>query len=245
MKYILITFLLVSLFCPQILNAQAYGTGEYGAGNYNIGEPAVSNNSNSSGGLFNQEAPFCSDKKPASSPQLFQIDLTSSSAILNFVSAGAPLTYYYVAFGTTRNIIEYGTQFNSSIYPGVQKVTINALKPDTKYYFQIRAGNGCMPGDWSGVLLTRTGKSSQSLKRIYYSSLRKIPDTIITTKNVSKIGDAPTPIETPIIAPPYQKIVQSSVSEDTPLVVSFGIIKKFIFNLLQIFTFCNLGLRKC
>lgn len=45
---------------------------------------------------------------------------------------------------------------------GVLAVDVRALKPQTSYYFKIRAGNGCMPGEWSKILLATTGSSSEN-----------------------------------------------------------------------------------
>jgi hypothetical protein len=185
-----------------------------------------SNSNNSSSN--NNSTPVCNDTAPGSSPKLFQVDLTSTSATLNFVPAISPLTYYYIAFGSNPNNMEYGTQFNSAVYPGVQKVTVNALKPNTKYYFKIRGGNGCTPGNWSSSILVRTALNTKSPKRVYYSSSKQVPESYIVTQTAKKSPPKTTlktkaiptltsdsvpvadPVPTAVVAPPFQKTVAPS-----------------------------------
>jgi flagellar basal body rod protein FlgG len=47
-------------------------------------------------------------------------------------------------------------KFDKGYYDGVIDYTVNDLTPNTKYYFKVRAGNGCATGVWSGWLEAKT-----------------------------------------------------------------------------------------
>ena len=200
MKNIFITLFLLLVSCflnPVSALAQVYGDGVYGGGIYNQG----GSSSSPAGASAQAGGPsVCTAGKPGSTPDLFQITTTSTTATLFFVPAKEPLTGYQISFGTNLNKLEYGTSFNSKYYPGVQKVTINLLKPSTKYYFKIAAVNDCMTGSWSKALLTRTTSGG---KRTYYSSSQKVPEVMITGSTTTKTSKkaTPTPEETSINAP--------------------------------------------
>lgn len=111
--------------------------------------------------------PVCGDTVPHKAPDLFQINVGKNSATLYFVPTKIA-SYYYIAYGTAKNKQQYGVQFNLSDPNGVKNFKVNALKSGTRYYFEIRGGNGCMPGDWSRQMsIVTTG--SKSAKKIYYA----------------------------------------------------------------------------
>lgn len=112
-------------------------------------------------------APVCNDTKPASSPNLFQIDITSSSARLYFAPAHNPVGKYFISYGLTNTAEGYGVEYNQGSSTGVLSYTINLLKPNTTYYFKVRGGNGCMTGDWSGTLGVKTTSSKFTNKSFY------------------------------------------------------------------------------
>jgi hypothetical protein len=58
-------------------------------------------------------------------------------------------------------------EFDYSNTTGVVSYDIGALSPDSTYYFKVRGGNGCMPGNWSNELKATTPQSS-TLQRIFY-----------------------------------------------------------------------------
>jgi hypothetical protein len=109
-----------------------------------------------SGGFSAAGPPGCGDRPPSHAPKLFKIETTKDSATLYFSPAGDPVTYYYIAYGYTNGDERFGTSFNQGSSNGVLSYKIGHLAPSTTYYFKIRAGNGCMPGSWSGYIAART-----------------------------------------------------------------------------------------
>jgi hypothetical protein len=100
--------------------------------------------------------PGCSDLAPHNAPDLFQIDTTKNSAKLYFTPVAGPVSYYYIAYGFLDWNERYGVSFDRGFYTGVLDFTINALAPNTQYYFKVRGGNGCAPGAWSNILAVKT-----------------------------------------------------------------------------------------
>lgn len=101
--------------------------------------------------------PRCDAAAPSHSPDLFQIDATTTSARLYFAPAGTPNGGYFIAYGTSTNAEGHGVYFDHSDMSGVIDFTIDALKPNTTYYFKVRGQSGCMPGDWSQIMKVKTG----------------------------------------------------------------------------------------
>ncbi|OIN90321.1 hypothetical protein AUJ42_03270 [Candidatus Collierbacteria bacterium CG1_02_44_10] len=103
-------------------------------------------------------APVCSDTKPVGAPTLLQAIAGVNSVQLIWSEGAGPISYYLVAFGLTSGSITYG---NPNIGgAGTTNYTVNNLSGGTTYYFKVRAGNGCMPGDYSNeISATPTGIS--------------------------------------------------------------------------------------
>ena len=104
------------------------------------------------GGTGNPSAPVCTDAKPGSAPVLTSVSAGVNSVTLSWTAAADPVTYYLVAYGTDPTADQFGNPNvggkNATSY------TVSALSGGTTYYFKVRAGNGCMPGDYSGILPT-------------------------------------------------------------------------------------------
>lgn len=98
--------------------------------------------------------PVCSDLKPASVPVLHLATSSGPNSItLNWDKAKEPVSYYLVTFGTKPGEQLYGNpnvgDSNTTSY------TINNLSGGLNYYFRVRAGNGCTPGDFSNEVIGR------------------------------------------------------------------------------------------
>jgi hypothetical protein len=117
-------------------------------------------------------APVCTDRLPGI-PQLFQIDTTKTTAKLYFVPAHDPVNKYFIAYGLTKDNLEYGVEYNQGYSSGVLCYTINFLSPNTNYYFKVRAGNGCMPGGWSNLMRGKTTTSKSTKKSFYPKDLNE------------------------------------------------------------------------
>jgi len=124
---------------------------------------ATNSTTTSSSNSFSPSAPGCSDQKPSNTPNLFQIDTTSNSAKLFFAPVSGSVDKYFVSYGLTDKAEGFGIEFDPPYNNGVLSYTINSLLPNTTYYFKVRAGNGCMPGDWGNTLGAKTKSKQQAI----------------------------------------------------------------------------------
>jgi len=139
--------------------------------------------------------PRCADLPPSNAPHLFQIETTQNQATLYFTPVNDYLSYYYIAYGYSEGDERFGVEFPASLAKGVQSYTIDELSPQTTYYFRVRGGNGCAPGDWSGWLAART-KSS-------FKEEQQEEEPVVTKEEESEkeetIFPSPSPTPSPVL----------------------------------------------
>jgi hypothetical protein len=145
----------------------------------------------------------------------------------------APYSKIYVAYSRRSDSWEYGTEYNQNYSSGVLQFTVNALSPNTKYYFKIRPGNGCMAGNWGNTMAAITTGSDQT--RTFYKNfitsvvqqtktvvtsvltpIKKAIDTLVQPANPT-----PSPSVTPMTVPlatlaPIQTILPQITPQATP-----------------------------
>lgn len=241
----LVLSLLISLFAlmmPFGVLAAPYGEGNYGGGTYNVGEavpsptpaatatpspvpassptPEPSSDSNKpgspSGSSGSSSSPgSCSAEKPSSVPDLFQINAHPDSVTLYFAPVSGNRDRYFVSYSTSENAEEHGHELMNS-GDGVIAVEISYLQRFTTYYFKVRAGNGCQPGEWSNILAVRTG---QRLPSYRWSSLPRIISTAITSRakssSVERIQAERPARETKVEARKPESDVPSTLAPDS------------------------------
>jgi Fibronectin type III domain len=162
------------VFFPlNVLAATNYGDGNYGGGNYNVGDlptptPTTVPSNTNSGSSSSTSAPGCSTSVTTGVPDLFEIHTTKNTATLYFAPPPMPYSNFYIAYSTKSDSWQYGTQYDQGFSSGVLRVTINALQPNTTYYFKIRSGNGCMAGNWGNTMTVTTTSSTQT--KTYYKN---------------------------------------------------------------------------
>ncbi len=96
-------------------------------------------------------APVCTDAKPKSAPILLSAVATGLNEVtLTWSGAESPVSYYLIAYGTSSGTFQYG---NPNVGGAdTTSYIVRNLSGQQIYYFKIRAGNGCMPGDFSNEL---------------------------------------------------------------------------------------------
>jgi len=107
-------------------------------------------------------AHVCHDPKPASAPDLFQINISGTNATLYYSPASGNVTGYYIAYTEKSGTLQHGIATHQKNSPGVLSYHIGYLKPNTYYYFSVRAQGGCNTGDWSPEMKVKTGYPNQS-----------------------------------------------------------------------------------
>jgi hypothetical protein len=124
-----------------------------------------------SGGSSNTSVgtPPCNNAVTTGVPDLFEIRTSKNTATLYFAPPIMPYSNFYIAFSRRTDTWEYGTQYNQGYSGGVLSYTINSLQPNTKYYFKLRAGNGCGTGSYGNIMTATTTSSGQT--KTYYRNV--------------------------------------------------------------------------
>ncbi|HUV71560.1 MAG TPA: fibronectin type III domain-containing protein [Clostridia bacterium] len=99
-------------------------------------------------------APVCHDAKPGLPENLVAVSGPAVDQVtLSWNAPLSPYTYFLVAYSDNAHEIKWG---NPNVGSGTS-YTVSGLGTGT-YYFWVRAGNGCMPGDFVGpVSATASG----------------------------------------------------------------------------------------
>lgn len=96
------------------------------------------------------ESQGCHDTAPGGAPQLFSAIAGENEVTLTWGKAAGPVSYYLVAYGLSSGDYIFG---NPNVGGAdTTSVTIKNLTGGQKYYFVVRAGNGCTPGPFSNEL---------------------------------------------------------------------------------------------
>lgn len=102
------------------------------------------------------DAASCTREKPDQAPDLYQINTTNTTATLYFTPVNNAVTDYAIYYGFERGEDRYYVTFPYGPSDGAITYTINHLSPNSRYFFRVRADNGCRHGYWSDTLSART-----------------------------------------------------------------------------------------
>lgn len=140
----------------------------------------------------------CTAQKPGDkAPELYAaVPQSASEIMLYFTDAQAPFDRYAVEYGTTTGNYTFGHTTIGGV--GTRTIRIGSLSSNTKYYFRVRAGNGCATGNWSNELSTTT-KSSLALNSLNIVDTELSPGNtvVVPTPSIQPRGNSaqePTPI---------------------------------------------------
>ena len=102
----------------------------------------------------------CTNAIPTSAPNLYQVTSAKDSATLYFAPPSSGFDGFTISYGLDQNADAYNATLSQGPTSGAVTYTVNSLTPNTKYYFKVRANNGCAPGPWSNVMSSSSGSSS-------------------------------------------------------------------------------------
>lgn len=170
----------------------------------------------------------CTDSAPGSTAKLTSaVSAGLHSITLTWTDAANPVTYYLLSYGLSSGNYIYG---NPNIGgQGTTSYTVGGLNTGTKYYFVVRAGNGCMPGNYSnelsavpGGVSTPTPTPTPAGSSAVTSDVSQ-PDQIPTDTPTDTPTPTPEPTVTP--APSSGSIVGTVVTVGTVLgvLIIFGV----------------------
>jgi hypothetical protein len=171
----------------------------------------------------------CPDGAPGSAPRLISaIASGNTKIILKWASAADPVSHYLLAFGTKTGQYIYG---NPNIGPkGTTAFTVDNLINGRKYFFVVRAVNGCAPGSYSNELSAVVG----GIIRLTSAPVKTNTPTPMIINN-DTVQESPTaiptiqPTETPI---PKLTLIDSVINSKFTI---FGLIIIIILCLIIIF----------
>jgi len=103
-------------------------------------------------------APSCGDQPPGNkAPWLYgAIAQNTSSVLLYFTETDNPVNKYVLEYGTKSGEYQYGVQDMGVNERNQMTYQVNALSPNTTYYFKVRGQNGCATGTWSNEISAKT-----------------------------------------------------------------------------------------
>jgi hypothetical protein len=98
----------------------------------------------------------CTDRAPGSQePHLYGASAQDANSILlSFTKSSGPVDKYMLEYGTQPDAYPY--KANDIGDQNARSYLVQALSPDTVYYFRIRAKNGCAKGHWSNAISAKT-----------------------------------------------------------------------------------------
>lgn len=103
--------------------------------------------SNSSANFSSAGPTLCAYGKPKGTPKITSVFAGLNTVTIAWDEPEGPLSYYLISYGTEAGKPLYG---NPNIGgKGTTSYVIQNLSGGQKYYFKVRAGNNCAPGDYS------------------------------------------------------------------------------------------------
>jgi sugar lactone lactonase YvrE len=96
----------------------------------------------------------CSALPPVSAPNIFSVSRDGGDVTISFSPITSNVTNYQLMYGHSEGDERFSATFDAVFASGALKYTVHDLVPSQKYYFWMRAMNGCAPGPWSNTVST-------------------------------------------------------------------------------------------
>jgi len=104
----------------------------------------------------------CTDTAPTEAPNLYQITPGQGSATLYFSPPSGSYTGFIISYGLDANANTYSATMTQGTTTGAITYTVNALTPNSKYYFKVQAINNCATGPFSSAVSADIGSSGST-----------------------------------------------------------------------------------
>jgi hypothetical protein len=136
--------------------------------------PTRSAPTNNSTNTVTVNSSVCTEQVPGeNAPKLYAALAQSTTEImLYFTDAQSPYDRYVVEYGTKSGSYTFGSTNIGGV--GTRTYQIGSLSPNTKYFFRVRAGNGCAAGSWSNEI-SATTKSTLALNSLNIVDSELVP----------------------------------------------------------------------
>ncbi|HKC05144.1 MAG TPA: choice-of-anchor Q domain-containing protein [Patescibacteria group bacterium] len=141
-------------------------------------------------------APVCNSSAPSNAPNLYKIVTSNSGTAKLLFTNIANATGYQVFYGYKPGDAKFGVNLPMGL-----SYTVNSLNPFTKYYFEVRAVNGCAGGPLSNWLSGVTGGAGAGETRKL-----KGPNAGHPKPSVSSPGATNSPLNTELPGAPSGNI---------------------------------------
>lgn len=158
----------------------------------------------------------CTDPAPGGGIKLTSAQSSGPNSItLTWTDATNPVTYYLVSYGLSSGNYKYGSPNVGG--QGTTSYTVGALTTGTTYYFAVRAGNGCTPGNFSNELAATVGGN------ITPTPAPVVKQATVAPTPTPQNSYAPVPTDIPILpANPAPTPPDMQGSNDTGKIVFTG-----------------------
>lgn len=147
----------------------------------------------------------CSMTRPLYTPSIFQINSNNTEATLYIAPPADTVTGYTIEYGTNSEANQHAVSFNHSDKSGAVPYTIKNLTNGSRWYFKVKAVNGCESGNWSST-------KNINLSTVNYSSNTQ---TAVTSNSQSITPTKSQQIENPNVTPTLSPS-PSPIASNTP-----------------------------
>lgn len=144
------------------------------------------------------DALSCKNQRPEIPPVLISAEAKDRSVVLTWQPAPEPVTHYLIAYARDETSLEYGN-------PNVGKTTtynVTELKNGVKYYFKVRAENGCKPGKFSNKLSAIAGFPSgikSPTRQPNLSIYKAVEGASKSARDLDELEDEKAPPPAPLV----------------------------------------------